>query len=315
MRGNRLLAVVCPGQGSQHPGMLISWIKSDVGRDIINMASNCSSLDLNYFGTSASKEEISDTSIAQVLITACSLISAELLQITKFSANEIILAGHSVGEITAFHLSGIFSIQDALAFVSARGKYMAKSAKENPNTGMVAILGGQLDEIINKLEMMNLTPANINSQNQIVAAGRNEDLLKLIGNPPRNTKLIKLDVAAAFHTFFMDSARRNFADSIKNHDISNPKYKLITNNQGNLVVNKNVAINELIAQISSPVRWDLCQKTLLSAKVSGILELAPGGTLVGIAKREMPGIEGFAIKSLDDIQEAIVFMKRHTSDT
>ena len=113
----------------------------------------------------------------------------------------------------------------------------------------------------------------------------------------------------------MDSARKNFADSIKNHNISNPKYKLITNNQGDLVVDKNVAMNELIAQISSPVRWDLCQKTLISSEVSGVLELAPGGTLVGIAKREMPGIEGFAIKSLDDIPEAKVFMERHTSGT
>lgn len=309
-----MLAVVCPGQGSQNPGMLKSWSASEIGKQILEMASQISNLDVNYLGSSATKEEISDTSIAQVLISVSTLISAELLEIKKINADKLIISGHSVGEISSYYLAGIFGLKDAIEIVSSRGKYMAEAARENPNTGMVAILGGDRNEILHVLSTFSLVPANINSSSQIVAAGKLDDIEKLFEHAPKNAKLIKLDVSAAFHSDFMFKAKSKFLKTVNKTAFNNLDFRLITNNQGKLVVDTQLAMQELVGQLTSPVRWDLCQETIKHAGVTGLLELAPGGTLVGIAKREIPGVELFAVKSVDDIATGIEFIRRHTSE-
>lgn len=309
-----MLAVVCPGQGSQNPGMLKSWSASEIGKQILEMASQISNLDVNYLGSSATKEEISDTSIAQVLISVSTLISAELLEIKKINADKLIISGHSVGEISSYYLAGIFGLKDAIEIVSSRGKYMAEAARENPNTGMVAILGGDRNEILHVLSTFSLVPANINSSSQIVAAGKLDDIEKLFEHVPKNAKLIKLDVSAAFHSDFMFQAKSKFLKTVNKTSFNNLDFRLITNNQGKLVVDTQLAMQELVGQLTSPVRWDLCQETIKHAGVTGLLELAPGGTLVGIAKREIPGVELFAVKSVDDIATGIEFIRRHTSE-
>ncbi len=309
-----MLAVVCPGQGSQNPGMLKSWSASEIGKQILEMASQISNLDVNYLGSSATKEEISDTSIAQVLISVSTLISAELLEIKKINADKLIISGHSVGEISSYYLAGIFGLKDAIEIVSSRGKYMAEAARENPNTGMVAILGGDRNEILHVLSTFSLVPANINSSSQIVAAGKLDDIEKLFEHVPKNAKLIKLDVSAAFHSDFMFKAKSKFLKTVNKTAFNNLDFRLITNNQGKLVVDTQLAMQELVGQLTSPVRWDLCQETIKHAGVTGLLELAPGGTLVGIAKREIPGVELFAVKSVDDIATGIEFIRRHTSE-
>ena len=309
-----MLAVVCPGQGSQNPGMLKSWSASEIGKQILELASQISNLDVNYLGSSATKEEISDTSIAQVLISVSTLISAELLEIKKINADKLIISGHSVGEISSYYLAGIFGLKDAIEIVSSRGKYMAEAARENPNTGMVAILGGDRNEILHVLSTFSLVPANINSSSQIVAAGKLDDIEKLFEHVPKNAKLIKLDVSAAFHSDFMFKAKSKFLKTVNKTAFNNLDFRLITNNQGKLVVDTQLAMQELVGQLTSPVRWDLCQETIKHAGVTGLLELAPGGTLVGIAKREIPGVELFAVKSVDDIATGIEFIRRHTSE-
>lgn len=309
-----MLAVVCPGQGSQNPGMLKSWSNSEIGKQISEMASQISNLDINYLGSSATKEEISDTSIAQVLISISTLISAELLNIKKINANKVIVSGHSVGEISSYYLAGIYGLKAAIEIVSSRGKFMAEAAKENPNTGMVAILGGNRNEILHELSRFSLVPANINSSSQIVAAGKLGDIEKLFAHPPKNAKLIKLDVSAAFHSDFMFKAKGKFLKTINETASNNLNFQLITNSQGKLVRDNQLAMKELVGQLTSPVRWDLCQETIKNAGVTGLLELAPGGTLVGIAKREIPGVELFAVKSVDDISTGIEFIRKHTSE-
>ena len=309
-----MLAVVCPGQGSQSPGMLNSWSTSEIGKQISEMASQISNLDINYLGSIATKEEISDTSIAQLVITIGTLISAELLNIKDINSDKIIVSGHSVGEISSYYLAGIYGLNEAIEIVSSRGKFMSEAAKENPNTGMVAILGGDRQEIIEELSRFSLVPANINSSSQLVAAGKLDDIKRLFENPPKNSKLIKLDVSAAFHSNFMLKAKDRFLTIIDETASNSLKFKLITNNQGKLVMDNKLAMQELVGQLTSPVRWDLCQETIRKTGVTGLLELAPGGTLVGIAKREIPGVELFAVKTLDDISEGIDFIRKHTSE-
>lgn len=309
-----MLAVVCPGQGSQNPGMLNSWSTSEIGKQISEMASQISNLDINYLGSLATKEEISDTSIAQVLISVSTLISAELLNIKKINADKVIVSGHSVGEISSYYLAGIYGLKDAIELVSSRGRFMAEAAMENPGTGMVAILGGDRTEILYELSRFSLVPANINSASQIVAAGKLEDIEKLFEYSPKNAKLIKLEVSSAFHSDFMFKAKDKFSKIINEIAFNNLDFQLITNNQGKLVLDTQLAMQELVGQLTSPVRWDLCQETIKNAGVTGLLELAPGGTLVGIAKREIPGVELFAVKSLDDIPTGFDFIRKHTSE-
>lgn len=309
-----MLAVVCPGQGSQNPGMLKSWSTSEVGKQISEMASQISNLDIDYLGSFAAKDEISDTSIAQILISVSTLISAELLNIKEIKADKVIVSGHSVGEISSYYLAGIYGLKDAIELVSSRGRFMAEAAMENPGTGMVAILGGDRNEILKELSRFSLVPANINSASQIVAAGKLDDIEKLFEHSPKNAKLIKLAVSAAFHSDFMFRAKDKFLKIINEIASNNLDFQLITNNQGKLVIDTQLAMQELVGQLTSPVRWDLCQETIKNAGVTGLLELAPGGTLVGIAKREIPGVELFAVKSLDDISMGIEFIRKHTSE-
>jgi [acyl-carrier-protein] S-malonyltransferase len=208
--------------------------------------------------------------------------------------------------------SGIYSVDAALSLVRKRGIAMAKAASQSSETGMAAILGGSKEEIINYLVQFNLIAANINSDGQIVAAGKKSDLINLQENPMPNTRVRPLDVAAAFHTNYMDLAKIEFEDFINTIEVSDPNNVVLSNSDGQKVISGKDFVDKLVHQITSPVRWDLCQESFISLGVTGMLELAPGNTLSGIAKRQIPNVETFAFKSPDDLQGAIDFINKHT---
>ena len=301
-----MLAIIAPGQGSQTPGMLNSWIADPSLKELLISWSDAIGLDLVHLGTVADADEIKDTANAQPLIVATSLLGAHALGIKNFA----VTSGHSVGELAAAALSGAISEKDALRIVRARGIEMAKTASARP-AGMSAILGGDRKEVLFAITIRKLVAANDNGAGQIVAAGDLKALAELAENPPTGVRVRALAVAGAFHTGYMQPAvepLRALVSSIPTHDVSN---QVISNKDGRVIAGAHEVLDRIVDQIANPVRWDLCMETMKSIGITGVIELPPSGTLVGLLKRAASEIETFALKSADDLDAAREFAGRH----
>ena len=301
-----MLAIIAPGQGSQTPGMFNSWIEDPSLKDLLNQWSESIDLDLLRLGTTADADEIKDTSNAQPLIVAASLLGAHALGIKDFA----VTTGHSVGELAAAALSGAITENDSLKLVRARGIEMAKAAAIAP-AGMSAVLGGDREEVLSIIESLNLVAANDNGAGQIVAAGDLQALAKLGENPPAGARVRALAVAGAFHTSFMSPAvepLRALSTTLSTQPVS---IQVVSNKDGAVVTDGAEVLNRIVNQIANPVRWDLCMERLKTLGVTGVIELPPAGTLVGLLKRAASEIETFALKSADDLSAAREFAGRH----
>lgn len=294
-----MLAVVSPGQGAQAPGMLKPWIEIPAAREALEQFSEAAGIDLIDFGTNADADTIRDTAIAQPLLVAAALASYAALDVTPALA-----AGHSVGEFGAAAVAGVLSPADAVSLVRTRGVAMAEAAAAAEATSMAAVLGGDADEVAARLSELGLTPANMNGGGQVVAAGSASAIAALAEAPPTRARVIQLQVAGAFHTEYMAPAVPVLAAAATQVERHAPTITLLSNYDGAAVVSAEAAVESLVAQVARPVRWDLCMETMLSLGVTGIIELAPGGVLTGLAKRVMKGVPAVALTSPEDLEAA-----------
>lgn len=296
-----MIAFLAPGQGTQTQGMLLPWLEPTGAADQLALWSKASGLDLVRLGTTASTEEITDTAVAQPLIVAATLLAhQELIKRGLPADAELIVAGHSVGEIAAYSIAGVMAADDAVALAAARGAEMAKACAAEP-TGMSAVLGGDEVEVLARLEQLDLFPANRNGAGQIVAAGALTALDKLAEDPPARVRVRALGVAGAFHTRYMASALDGYAAAAAAVATAEPTATLLSNRDGKPVGSAAAAMDTLVAQLTQPVRWDLCLQTLRENEVTAIVEFPPAGTLTGIAKRELRGVTARAVKSPADL--------------
>lgn len=281
--------------------MLSPWLELPGAADRLASWSAASGLDLARLGTTASTEEITNTAIAQPLIVAATLLAHnELTRRDLLADEEVVVAGHSVGEIAAYAIAGVISADDAVALAATRGAEMAKACANEP-TGMSAVLGGDETEVLARLEQLDLVAANRNAAGQIVAAGRLSALEKLAEDPPAKARVRALGVAGAFHTEFMASARDGYAAAVQNVATAEPTALLLSNRDGKPVSSASDAVDKLVAQLTRPVRWDLCSETLRERNVTAIVEFPPAGALSGIAKRELRGTPTRAVKTPADL--------------
>jgi [acyl-carrier-protein] S-malonyltransferase len=299
-----VLAIVCPGQGSQTPGFLAPWLELPSVAGQLASLSEIAGIDLTAHGTTSDEETIKDTAVAQPLIVAAGLVAASSLFDVELSSLPVILAGHSVGEITASALAGVLTEQEAMTFVRERANSMAAAAAVTP-TGMSAVVGGDPAEVLAAIEASGATPANVNGAGQTVAAGTFEQLQSLAENPPAKARVIPLKVAGAFHTSHMSPAVSTLEALKPELKPQKPQVPLLSNFDGREVTDGDAAVDSLIAQVSRPVRWDLCMESLVARGVTGVIELAPAGTLAGLAKRGMPGVKTVAVKTPDDLSAAL----------
>ncbi|HET7139489.1 MAG TPA: ACP S-malonyltransferase [Arthrobacter sp.] len=299
-----MLAIVCPGQGSQTPGFLAPWLELPSVAGHLAALSEIAGIDLTAHGTTSDEETIKDTAVAQPLIVAAGLVAAKSLFDVELGTLPVILAGHSVGEITASALAGVLTEQEAMTFVRERANSMAAAAAVTP-TGMSAVVGGDPAEVMAAIEASGATPANVNGAGQTVAAGTFEQLKSLADNPPAKARVIPLKVAGAFHTSHMSPAVSALESLKPGLKPQKPQVPLLSNFDGREVTDGGAAVESLIAQVSRPVRWDLCMETLVQRGVTGVIELAPAGTLAGLAKRGMPGVKTVAVKTPDDLTAAL----------
>lgn len=307
-----VLAIVCPGQGSQSPGFLSPWLERPGVEAKLASLSEAAGLDLIAHGTTSDAETIKDTAVAQPLIVAAGLIAAQSMLPAFIDSLDVVVAGHSVGEITAAAVTGSLSEADSMAFVRERANKMAAAAAVTP-TGMAAVVGGDAQEVLDAIAAAGLSPANMNSKGQTVAAGTLEQIDALIANPPAKARVIPLQVAGAFHTQHMQpavAALEALAPSLTPHA---PMVPLLSNYDGGIVVSGEAALSSLIAQVSRPVRWDLCMDQMVQMGVTALIELTPAGTLTGLAKRGMPGVATLAVKTPDDLEAAAAIIAEHGS--
>jgi [acyl-carrier-protein] S-malonyltransferase len=268
-----------------------------------------------HYGTEADAEEIRDTAVAQPLLVAAGLVSARQLFTTRdeFAAKVGAAAGHSVGEITASAWTGVLDDAAAMGLVRKRGLAMAEAAAVT-ETGMSAVLGGDQDTVLAHLEKLGLTPANINGGGQIVAAGTAGQLAALAADKPEKARVVPLKVAGAFHTHHMAPAVSVLEELAPTLDVSDPYTRYVSNKDGQVVTEGKEVVSRLVAQVAGPVRWDLCMETFKELGVTALLEVSPGGTLVGLAKRALPGVKTLALKSPDDLDTARALIAEHAGD-
>jgi len=302
-----VLVLVAPGQGAQTPGFLTPWLDLPGVEDRLRALSTAIDLDLVHYGTNADADEIRDTAIAQPLLVAAGLVSAAALGDVTPGA----VAGHSVGEITAAVFAGVLDDTAALGLVRRRGLAMADAAAIT-ETGMSALLGGDPEVSVAHLEKLGLTPANINGAGQIVAAGTLEQLAALNEDKPEGVrKVVPLKVAGAFHTRHMAPAVESLAKAAAELTPSDPTVRYVSNKDGQAVSTGAEILDRLVGQVANPVRWDLCMETFKELGATAIIEVCPGGTLVGLAKRALPGVKTLALKTPDDLDAARELIAEH----
>ncbi|MEV1046852.1 ACP S-malonyltransferase [Streptomyces sp. NPDC049916] len=301
-----MLVLVAPGQGAQTPGFLTPWLDLPGAADRIAAWSEAIGLDLAHYGTNADADEIRDTAVAQPLLVAAGLLSASAL-----GASPSVVAGHSVGEITAASIAGVFGEEAALRFVRTRGLGMAEAAAVT-ETGMAALLGGDPAVTVPHLEKLGLTPANVNGGGQIVAAGTAAQLAALEADKPEGVRrVVALKVAGAFHTHHMATAVDRLRGAVGDLTVADPSVTYVSNADGHTVATGTEVVARLVGQVANPVRWDLCMETFQSLGVTALVELSPGGTLTGLAKRALPGVKTLALKTPDDLDAARALISEH----
>jgi [acyl-carrier-protein] S-malonyltransferase len=309
---------VCPGQGSQTPGFLGPWLEIADVAERLRWLSAVAGIDLVAHGTTSDAETIRDTAVAQPLIVAAGLVALPaLLPDTVHEPADAagvadVVAGHSVGELTAAALAGVLTAEQALVLVRERGRAMADASAVTP-TGMSAVLGGNPEEVAAAIEEHGLTAANRNAAGQVVAAGTLEQLAALAAAPPARARIVPLQVAGAFHTAHMAPAVDVLAGYARALTPHSPRVELLSNADGAVVDSGVEALWRIVHQVSNPVRWDACSATLADLGVTGLLELPPAGTLAGLAKRALPGVEIVALKTPDDLPAARALVEAHST--
>ncbi|MEW2624522.1 ACP S-malonyltransferase [Streptomyces sp. NPDC048106] len=305
-----MLVLVAPGQGAQTPGFLTPWLELPGAADRVAAWSDAIDLDLVHYGTQADADAIRDTAVAQPLLVAAGILSAAALgAMSEITPGAV--AGHSVGEITAAAFAGVLSDAAALKLVRTRGLAMAEAAAI-AETGMSALLGGDPETSLAHLEKLGLTPANINGAGQIVAAGTLEQLAALSEDKPEGVrKVVPLKVAGAFHTRHMAPAVETLAKAAADLAPADPKVTYVSNRDGRAVASGTEVLERLVGQVANPVRWDLCMETFKELGVTALIEVCPGGTLTGLAKRALPGVKTLALKTPDDLDAARALITEH----
>jgi [acyl-carrier-protein] S-malonyltransferase len=307
-----MLLIAAPGQGAQAPGFLSAWLELPGFAERLGAWSELAGCDLIRCGSTAGADEIRDTAIAQPLLVAAAIATADELfgglgQAARLAGAA---AGHSVGELGAGAIAGVISPEDALRLVRVRGRAMARAAAAEP-TGMTAVLGGDEKDVLAAVESHGLTPANVNGAGQLVAAGTAAQLAAFAADPPARARLIPLSVAGAFHTRHMAPAVDDLRAAASAVVVKDPRLVLLSNHDGAVVRSGTDWLERIVTQVSSPVRWDKCMQSMTGLGVSAIVELPPAGTLTGLARRALPGVQLIALKTPDNLKAARSLIAEH----
>jgi [acyl-carrier-protein] S-malonyltransferase len=178
-------------------------------------------------------------------------------------------------------------------------------------TGMTAVLGGAEEEVLAAIEAHGLTPANVNAAGQIVAAGTLPQLASFAADPPARARLRPLSVAGAFHTAHMAPAVDALAAAAAQVPAADPGLPLLSNLDGAVVSSGTDWLERIVGQVSAPVRWDQCMHSMARLGVTAMIELPPAGTLTGLARRALSGVQLLGLKTPDDLAAGMAMLAEH----
>lgn len=280
--------------------MLTTWLAAPGAVERVGRWSALTGLDLQRLGTTGTAEELRDTAVAQPILTAAALLSAQPL---LSSAAPDLVCGHSIGELAALALAGVIQPDDAVRLAAGRGAAMAEASAMAP-TGMAAVLGGDPEEVLAYGQRHGLSLATVNVTGQLVLGGSVAGLDALAADRPPGARVRRLEVAGAFHTVAMAPAADRFAELLAGIEPADPRCAVVANADGEVVTSGRALLDRLVAQLTSPVRFDLCLRRIADAGVTGAVELAPGGTLAAMAKRALAGVPVVALRSPGDLTAA-----------
>lgn len=288
-------ALLCPGQGTQKPGMLAPWLADDAPQadaviSFLAKAARATDLDLVELGTRADAAALRETAVTQPLVVATSLVGA--LVAGLLPAPGTVVAGHSLGSITALAVAGVLTPVEAVRLAAQRGQAMARCSAEVPGT-MVALVGGVRAEVLAAIEEAACGAANVNGSRQVVAAGPPEAVATLRRTLPDGVRALPLSVAGAFHTEAMAGARPTLAAAVARLHPSPPVADLVDEATGTLIPAGSAPealLDALVDKLTLPVRWDLVQARLTAVGTGAAVELPPVGVLAGMARTDLPGV-------------------------
>jgi len=275
-------AILFPGQGSQYVGMGKDlYESSDLAKKLFNLSNSILGFDITDVMFNGSQEDLKKTDITQPAIFIYSTI---LFNINSVNADAY--AGHSLGEFSALLCSGSLTFEDALKLVLIRARAMEKACKNNETT-MAAILGLD-DTFVNSVcdNISNVVPANYNCPGQIVISGSKSSIdkacesIKEIGG-----KTIVLPVGGAFHSFYMESAKKELEDAIKSLKFNKPDKPIYQNFDANPHIDIEKIKKNLINQLTSPVLWKQTINKLIADNYKSFIECGPGRVLQGLVKK------------------------------
>lgn len=275
-------AILFPGQGSQYVGMGKDlYESSDLAKKLFNLSNSILGFDITDVMFNGSQEDLKKTDITQPAIFIHSTI---LFNINSVNADAY--AGHSLGEFSALLCSGSLTFEDALKLVLIRARAMEKACKNNETT-MAAILGLD-DTFVNSVcdNISNVVPANYNCPGQIVISGSKSSIdkacesIKEIGG-----KTIVLPVGGAFHSSYMESAKKELEDAIKSLKFNKPDKPIYQNFDANPHIDIEKIKKNLINQLTSPVLWKQTINKLIADNYKSFIECGPGRVLQGLVKK------------------------------
>ncbi|MGZ6792300.1 MAG: ACP S-malonyltransferase, partial [Mycobacteriales bacterium] len=235
-----MIVLLAPGQGSQTPGMLRPWLDLPGAAPALAAWSQAAGLDLLHLGTEADADAIRDTTVAQPLLTAAALLSAQALAVTPD-----VVCGHSVGELAALAVAGVLDPAAAVRLAAERGRAMAQAAAAAP-TGMAAVLGGDADEVLAAGQALGLELATVNVAGQVVLGGPVEALDALAAAPPAGARVRRLETAGAFHTRAMAPAVPRLAELVAATEAADPACAVVANADGAVVRSGRALLDRLV---------------------------------------------------------------------
>ncbi len=304
------VVLLFPGQGSQKPGMGKDLAASfPAAKAVFDRADAALGTSISRLCFEGPAEELTLTHNAQpALLTHGAAVWASTRD--AIGASVVAAAGHSLGELTAYHAAESLSLEDAVRVVRRRGELMYESGVKRPGT-MAAILGDTsrpIEDICADAtrDAGLVVPANYNCPGQVVISGEEAGVERAmaLAKEAGAKRAMRLKVSGAFHSPLMESAKDGLAKSLSGVSFDNPHFAVYANVNAEAVLSAARAKDLLLDQLSKPVRWS-DEVTALATRFPDALyvEMGPGNVLVGLVKKIAPALKTFACGTAAEVEQ------------